>query len=141
MQSEKIALILYCFCAKFTTHQPLPVTFNIVMTGEHLSFASESYLLLKLDLNVILSLVISKISFIPKYFGDKINIKIYSSASLIDPCYLRSNKWLSPLADFAQPRLQEETYVSSPLWRTLAPHSCAGVLSGRQVLPHMMVVS
>lgn len=34
------------------------------------------------------------------------------------------------------PRLQMRRLVSSPKWRTLASHSPAGVLSGRQVLPH-----
>ena len=104
------------------------------------------YLLLYQDLNVILSLVISKISFIPKYFGDKINIKIYSSASLIDPCYLRSNG-LSPLQTLHTPaaggdlRFLPLVEPQAQLASYLAPHSRAGVLSGRQVLPHMMVVS
>lgn len=87
-----------------------------------------------LDLNGILSLVISKISFIPKHFGDKF-YQIYSSASLIDPCYFTST-WAIPQADPCTTWLPMRRLVSSPKWRTLASHSPAGALSGRQVLPY-----
>ena len=58
-----------------------------------------------LDLDGILSLVISKISFIPKHFGEKF-YQIYSSASLIDPCYFTST-WAIPMQTLHTPAADE----------------------------------
>ena len=85
-------------------------------------------------LDGILSLVISKISFIPKHFGDKF-YQIYSSASLVEPCYFTST-WAIPQADPSTTWLRMRRLVSSPKWRTLTSHSPAGALSGRQVNPY-----
>ena len=66
-------------------------------------------------LDGILSLVISKISFIPKHFGDKFDLN-NSSASLIDPCYSTSI-WAIPWCSPCTTRLQMRCLFSSSLWR------------------------